>query len=298
VRQLLQATLQYNYARAQECAGNIEQAARLLRAVIRVYPHLLDAHLRLALLERGRGRSDQAARYVEGAIALAPRAVEPQLVGALLMRDRGDLRSARRIYTKVLQEVDKFDLVSLLHLGNSFLIDWRPTKEVASDPAALKDERAKALMEAQRLFDKVLQLDPRNPYAANALAIALREKGWVRDALRAMEHVREAAPAVPCFTINYAHMLCEVGEFRRAVRLVRSVASPSSLPPALFPFPKHTHKLHAHARSRTHTRILNLFTKRKKKEQKNKIKIDTMKEERKKEKTLQGNGLGRDVSLV
>ncbi|KAI9189977.1 protein required for normal CLN1 and CLN2 G1 cyclin expression [Blastocladiella emersonii ATCC 22665] len=206
----LETTLRYNVGRACEDAGEINEAEKLYAAVIKKHPSYVDAHLRLAHIEHQRGHLEEAARHCARALESAPRSVEALLMLGSLQLAQSNTRGAKRTFGTILGTIDKFDVVSLLQLGNIWLFEPR---------RASQDERNKALAEAYKLYEKVLQLDPRNPYAATGLAIALREKGFSDDALRAFEQVREADDQVACFAINYAHMLAEVGEYKRAIPL-------------------------------------------------------------------------------
>ncbi|KAI9224504.1 hypothetical protein BC828DRAFT_373270 [Blastocladiella britannica] len=232
----IEVTLQYNFSRALEASGSVDQAAVAYRRLLKRNPQYIDAHLRLASIESSQSRLDEAARHAASALDAVPDSVDAHVLLATILRSQGEyLRArgdskrsqaefarARMLFSKVLRSIDKFDLVSLLQLGNMYLFDTKiafPEGTTKVTKEMYTEARGRHLLEAYKLFDKVLQLDPRNPYAANGLGIAFREKGHREEALRVFEQVREADPTVPCFAINYAHMLGEMGDHKRVVPL-------------------------------------------------------------------------------
>jgi len=107
--------------------------------------------------------------------------------------------------------MDKYDLEALLELGNTFL------------NLARREHRSKEKLEALKrsfeFFDKVLRLDPKNPYAANGIAIAVAERGFFREAKSMFQQIRESKLDIPHLSVNLAHTLTELSEFRSAIVL-------------------------------------------------------------------------------
>ncbi|KNE55725.1 hypothetical protein AMAG_01602 [Allomyces macrogynus ATCC 38327] len=204
-----ETTLRYNTARLKELQGNEHDAEILYQRILRQHPAYVDAQLRLGVIAQQRGHLEEAAKHFQQALDVAPTSVDAHILLGVLQLTQNQTRAARRLFGKVLTDIDKFDIVSLLQLGNIWLLGPKPDLET----------RDRNLTEAYKLFDKVLQLDPRNPWAANGLAIAMREKGWADEALRTFEQVRESDDNVACFAVNYAHMLAEVGQYKRAIPL-------------------------------------------------------------------------------
>jgi RNA polymerase-associated protein CTR9 len=210
MKDALETTLRYNFGRVCEDTGEENEAERAYQAIIKKHPAYVDAHLRLGYVAQQRGHLEDAAKHYQNALKQDPTSVEAHVQLGTLQLMQNQTRAAKRSFEKVLGQIDKFDLVSLLQLGNIWL----------HTPAKDAEGHGKNLAEAYKMYDRVLALDPRNPYAANGLAMALREKGWVDEALRIFEQVRESDDSVSCFAVNYAHMLAELGHYKRAIPLV------------------------------------------------------------------------------
>lgn len=206
-KECLEVTIMYNIARYFEDIQSLAEAEKFHASVLKKMPSYADSHMRLGIIAQGKGMLQEAAKIYNRVIDKASDNVDAHILLGMLQLNMQQTRAARKQFDKILSSIDKFDLVSLLQLGNIWLY------------SANKENQDKHLAEAWKLFDKVLQLDPRNPYAANGIAIALREKGFQQESLKLFEQVRECDDKVPCFTINYAHMLCEVGQYKRAIPL-------------------------------------------------------------------------------
>ncbi|KAJ1502873.1 protein required for normal CLN1 and CLN2 G1 cyclin expression [Coelomomyces lativittatus] len=203
----LESTLLYNLGRCYEEVRKDDEAERFYNAVLQRQPLYHDSNLRLGMIEQAKGHLKEAASYFIKVVDQAPDNVEAHILLGILQLTMNQTRSARKNFEKVLHSIDKFDLVSLLLLGNIWLFSVN------------RENKDKALTEAWKMYEKVLLLDPRNPYAANGIAIALRDRGCLEEALRLFEQVREADDKVPCFMVNYAHILSELGQFKRAIPL-------------------------------------------------------------------------------
>ena len=91
----------------------------------------------------------------------------------------------------------------------------RPTQE--------KEKRRKTYERAVEFFSKALQLDPRNAYAAQGVAIAMAEdkkdfNGAIQIFLKVKETVKES-----CVLINLGHAYGEMKQFQRAIEQVSCI---------------------------------------------------------------------------
>ncbi|KAG9593181.1 TPR-like protein, partial [Aureobasidium melanogenum] len=99
-------------------------------------------------------------------------------------------------------------------MGNLFL---QVAREMRRDTDQDKEKRTKTYIRAIEFFDKALQLDPRNAYAAQGIAIALIEdKKDYGTAIQIFTKVRETLKDASVF-INMGHAFVEVKQFARAI---------------------------------------------------------------------------------
>ncbi|KAL7754168.1 protein required for normal CLN1 and CLN2 G1 cyclin expression [Sorochytrium milnesiophthora] len=211
VKDTLETTIMYNTARLFEDLQSDAEAEKFHRAVLARHSFYFDSQIRLGVISQSRGQLQEAADHYQMVLDQDPKNVEAHCQLGALQLTQNQTRAAKKNFERVLQSIDKFDVTSLLQLANLYLF--------GSVGKEKSEEKSKNLSEAWKVFDKVLQLDPRNPVAANGIAIALREKGWTEEALLLFEQVRESDANVPYFTINYAHMLTEMQQYQRAIRL-------------------------------------------------------------------------------
>jgi FimV-like protein len=111
--------------------------------------------------------------------------------------------------------------------ADRFAADW--TKGNPQD-AALQlylGDRAIAtnqLADAQRLYDRVIALQPRNAVALNNLAWVAGQLGRA-DAMSLAERANEAAPNQPAFMDTMAMLLSDKGESARALELQKKAVA-------------------------------------------------------------------------
>jgi RNA polymerase-associated protein CTR9 len=83
-----------------------------------------------------------------------------------------------------------------------------------------KEKRRKGYERAVEFFDKVLQLDPKNAYAAQGIAIALVEdKKDYSTALQIFTKVKETLKDYSVY-VNLGHTYCEIKQYARAIENV------------------------------------------------------------------------------
>ena len=85
-----------------------------------------------------------------------------------------------------------------------------------------KEKRRKMYEKAVEFFDKALQLDPRNAYAAQGIAIALvDDKRDFATALQVLTRVRDTVRDTSVF-VNLGHTYSEVRQYQRSIENVSS----------------------------------------------------------------------------
>jgi RNA polymerase-associated protein CTR9 len=112
---------------------------------------------------------------------------------------------------------DKHDRYSLMGMGNIHLAIAR---EMPRSSEVEKEKRRKGYERAVEFFDKVLQLDPKNAYAAQGIAIALVEdKKDYSTALQIFTKVKETLKDHSVY-VNLGHTYCEIKQYARAIENV------------------------------------------------------------------------------
>ncbi len=88
-----------------------------------------------------------------------------------------------------------------------------------------KQKRSAAYSKAIEFFDKALQLDPKNAYAAQGIAIALVEdKKDYKNALQVFIKVRETVKDAHVY-VNLGHIYAELRQFSKAIESYETALS-------------------------------------------------------------------------
>src|SRR3569833_3233327 len=99
-------------------------------------------------------------------------------------------------------------------MGNLYLMSAR---EMRRETDQEKQKRSATYSRAVEFFDKALQLDPKNAYAAQGIAIALVEdKKDYRSALPIFLSIR-ATIKDPQVIVNLGHIFAELRQFSKAI---------------------------------------------------------------------------------
>jgi RNA polymerase-associated protein CTR9 len=215
----LVTSISYNLARTYEAENMLDEANQVYQGLLARHPDYTDARIRLAYIPLRETPADGA-----------------QAVKKLLETETGNLdiralygwyihKAKKRVsnpaedqeqrhYKQTLQQYDKHDRYSLVGMGNLFL---QAAREMRRDTDQDKDKRSKIYIRAIEFFDKALQLDSRNAYAAQGIAIALIEdKKDYATAIQIFTKVRETIKDASVF-INMGHAFIEVKQFARAI---------------------------------------------------------------------------------
>ncbi|KAK9479314.1 hypothetical protein V1514DRAFT_291716 [Lipomyces japonicus] len=222
-------TLTYNLARLEEQVGKISEAKKLYESIDQLLPGYVDARLRLCYIALRESEDSTAATSVADAVAKVQALVETEsgnlevraLHGWYLHQHQRKRPAAKSInddieqrhYKHTLQYYDKHDLYSLTSMGNIFL---SAAREMRVSNEADADRRRKTYERAVEFFDKALQLDSGNAYAAQGIAIALAEDKKYSKAASIFGKIRETLNDVSSY-INLAHCLAELKNYGRAI---------------------------------------------------------------------------------
>jgi RNA polymerase-associated protein CTR9 len=119
-----------------------------------------------------------------------------------------------RHYKHTLQRYEKHDRYALIGMGNLYLMTAR---EMRRETDQEKQKRSAMYIKAVEFFDKALQLDPKNAYAAQGIAIALVEdKKDYKTALAIFVKVRDTVKD-PSVNVNLGHIFAELRQYTKAI---------------------------------------------------------------------------------
>ena len=219
----LVTTVSYNLARTYEGAGLLDEAKQVYEGLLTRHADYTDARARLAYIalrqnSMGSGSQAMATLYETDSSELEVRS----LFGWYLSKSKKRAANIaedqeQRHYKHTLQHYDKHDRYSLTGMGNLYLTTAR---EMRRDTDQDKDKRRKTYEKAVEFYDKALQLDPKNAYAAQGIAIALAEDR--KDLTAAVQIFSKSRDTVKdaCVFVNLGHIFAELKQYSRSIESV------------------------------------------------------------------------------
>lgn len=221
-------TLMYNLGRLQEDDHDPESARMTYAKLLEQHPDYSEARLRSCYIDIIKVGVDnaEANKKIKELVEYDGYNLEVRaLYGWFLSKQKRQIAKnlaedvAQRHYKHTLSQFDKHDGYSLTSMGNLFLTH---SKEVmrSSNPGDVEKRRIQ-YNKACEFFDKALQLDCRNAYAAQGVAIALSEMKEHAKAILIFSKVRETLKDVTVF-INLGHCYTELKQYARAIENART----------------------------------------------------------------------------
>jgi RNA polymerase-associated protein CTR9 len=216
----LVTTISYNLARTYESLSLPPEAQKVYEGLLGRHPDYTDASARLTYISlrespTSEGPKRMASLYQTDNTNLEVRA----LMGWYLNRSKRRTNNIaedqeQRHYKHTLQGYDKHDKYSLTGMGNIYLLTAR---DMPRSTDAEKDKRRKMYEKAVEFFDKALQLDPRNAYAAQGIAIALvDDRKDYSSAVQIFARVRDTIRDTSVH-INLGHVYAELRQYQRSI---------------------------------------------------------------------------------
>lgn len=220
----LATTLTYNLARTEEAAGNLEEATKHYEQLLARHDDYVDANMRLAYMALRRG-GDEGPKRIQKLMStdgnnLEVRALYGWYLGKQKRKTAINIAEdpEQRHYKHSLQQHDKHDRYSLTGMGNLYLLTAR---EMRRDTETDKEKRRKTYEKAVEFFDKALQLDPKNAYAAQGVAIAMVEdRKDLKTAVQVFTKVKETLAKDAHAFVNLGHCLAGLEQWARAIENV------------------------------------------------------------------------------
>ncbi len=246
-------------------SGDKPQAMQNLRKALEVQPDLLEAQRSLVSLSLDTQQPNEALAISRTVQKQRPK----EGVGHIL---EGDVHAAAKnweqsinAYRAGLKIASGPELAIKLHtaltLGDKtaeadrFAADWmRGNPKDVALPLYLGDRAiaTNKLADAQRLYDRVIALQPRNAVALNNMAWVAGQLGRA-DAISLAERANEAAPNQPAFMDTWAMLLSAKGDSTRALDLQKKVVA---LQPSVPLFKLNLAKIHIQVGNKDAARTL------------------------------------------
>jgi RNA polymerase-associated protein CTR9 len=218
----LLTTIPFNLARSYEYEGDVDKAVETYERLLSRHSDYTDARTRLSYIKLRKNPNKEgpdaiAKLYQENSSDLEVRALYGWFLGKVNSKKRPANIAEdpeQRHYKHTLQNYDKHDRYALVGMGNLHLMSAR---EMRRETEQDKQKRSAAYNRAVEFFDKALQLDPKNAYAAQGIAIALVEdKKDYKNALQIFIKVRETIQDAHVY-VNLGHIYAELRQFTKAV---------------------------------------------------------------------------------
>lgn len=221
----LVTTISYNLARTYEAAGLLDEAKQVYEGLLARHEDYTDARTRLAYIELRQnptedGPKAMAALYETDSMNLEVRSLFGWYLSKAKRRAPNIAEDQeQRHYKHTLQHHDKHDRYSLTGMGNLYLTTAR---EMRRDTDQDKEKRRKTYEKAVEFYDKALQLDPRNAYAAQGIAIALVEdRKDLTAAVQLFSKIRDTVKDSSVY-VNLGHVFAELKQYSRSIESVSS----------------------------------------------------------------------------
>jgi RNA polymerase-associated protein CTR9 len=219
----LVTSISYNLGRCYESEGMMEEAKDVYENLLKRHADYVDARIRLTYISLRQNPNDQGPRAMKDLFKENEDNIEVRaLFGWYMNKSKRKTQNfaadeEQRLYKHTLMKSDKHDRYSLMGMGNIHLAIAR---EMPRSSEQEKEKRRKGYERAVEFFDKVLQLDPKNAYAAQGIAIALVEdKKDYSTALQIFTKVKETLKDYSVY-VNLGHTYCEIKQYARAIENV------------------------------------------------------------------------------
>lgn len=218
----LVTTISFNLGRSYESQNLTEQAIGVYERLVARHDDYTDAQARLAYIKLRKNPNKEGPDAVAKLYQTSPSDLEVRaLYGWYLGKVNSKKRPANvnedpelRHYKHTLQNYDKHDRYALIGMGNLYMMAAR---EMRRETDQDKTKRSAMYSRAVEFFDKALQLDPKNAYAAQGIAIALAEdKKDLKTALSIFLKVRETVKDSHIF-VNLGHIYAELRQYTKAI---------------------------------------------------------------------------------
>lgn len=216
-------TIGFNLGRSYEARDLTDQAVEVYERLLKHHDNYTDARTRLVYIKlcqspQDKGPDSVTKLYEDNSTDLEVRALYGWYLGKVYSRRRPNNIAEDpelRHYKHTLQNHNKRDRYALVGMGNLYL---QSAREMRRGTDQEKQKRSAMYSKAVEFFEKTLQLDPQNAYAAQGIAIALvEEKKDFQNALLIFHKVRDTIKDAYVY-VNLGHIYSEIRQYSRAIK--------------------------------------------------------------------------------
>ena len=222
----LVTTISYNLARTYEASNLLDEARQVYEGLLARHDDYTDARTRLAYIELRQNPTEDGPQAIAALNDTDGSNLEVRaLLGWYLSRSKKRATNIaedqeQKHYKKTLLDYDKHDRYSLTGMGNLYATYAREMRRTTDKE---KEKRSNEYLRAVGYYDKVLQLDPKNAYAAQGIGIALVEdKKDLTGAVQIFSKIRDTVRDSSVY-INLGHVFCELKQYSRSIENVSSL---------------------------------------------------------------------------
>ena len=216
----LVTTISYNLARTYEVQTQLDEARQVYQGLLARHDDYTDARTRLAYIELRQNPTEEGPKAIAGLNETDSSNLEVRsMLGWYLSRSKKRASNLaedqeQKHYKKTLLDYDKHDRYSLTGMGN---LHSSYAREMRRSTDKDKEKRSHEYSKAFSYFDKVLQLDPKNAYAAQGIGICLVEdKRDLKEAVQIFSKTKETIRESSVL-INLGHALTDLKQYTRAI---------------------------------------------------------------------------------
>ena len=219
----LVTTISYNLARTYEAATLLDDARQVYEGLLARHADYTDARTRLAYIELRQNPTEDGPKAIAALSETDGSDLEVRaLLGWYLSRSKKRATNVaedqeQRHYKHTLQLHEKHDRYSLTGMGNAYATYAR---EMRRNTEKEKEKRSAEFLKAVGYYDKALQLDPKNAFAAQGIAITLIEdRKDLTSAVQIFSKVKDTVRDSSVL-INLGHVFCELKQYSRSIENV------------------------------------------------------------------------------
>lgn len=216
----LVTTISYNLGRTYEAADMWDEAKKVYEGLLERHSDYTEASARLTYIALRQSPTDEGPKKIAKLYESDNTNLEVRsLYGWYISKSKKRVANLaedneQRHFKHTLQYHDKHDRYALTGMGNVHLLFAR---DMRRDTDQDKDKRRKMYQRAVEFFDKALQLDPKNAYAAQGIAIALiDDKKDHSSAVQILSKIRDTLKD-PSVYLNLGHVFAELRQFSRSI---------------------------------------------------------------------------------
>ncbi|KAJ5812524.1 hypothetical protein N7474_008825 [Penicillium riverlandense] len=216
----LVTTISYNLGRTYEAAEMQDEAKKVYEGLLERHSDYTDANARLTYIALRQSPTDEGPKKMSKLYEVDFSDLEVRaLFGWYLSKSKKRVANLaedheQRHYKHTLQYYDKHDRYALTGMGNVHLVSAR---DMRRETDAEKEKRRKIYQRAVEFFDKALQLDPKNAYAAQGVAIALvDDKKDFSAAVQIFSRIRDTIKDASVY-LNLGHVYAELRQYTRSI---------------------------------------------------------------------------------